>query len=53
MGNTQCKTDKKDSYLWLIILRKLNNKDTPLDKKIHNEYMDIIGIKDFQFDQVY
>lgn len=52
MGNTQCSSDKKDSYLWSIIQRKLLNKDTPLDKKIHNEYMNLIGLKDHQFENV-
>jgi hypothetical protein len=52
MGNTQCSSDKKDSYLWTIIQRKLLNKDTPLDKKMHNEYMNLIGLQEHQFENV-
>ena len=51
MGNSQCTSDKKDSYLWSIIERKLENKDTPLDKKIHNEYLKLVGLKEYQFNE--
>ena len=52
MGNTQCASDKKDNYLWSIIQRKLVNKETPLDKRIHNEYMSLIGLQDHRFENV-
>ena len=52
MGITQCASERKDSYLWSIIERKLGNKDTPLDRKIHNEYMSLIGMKEHQFQDV-
>ena len=51
MGNTQCTSDKSDSYLWSIIERKLENKDTPLDKKIHNEYLKLVGLDHYQFNE--
>lgn len=53
MGNTQCSSEKKESYLWQIVQRKLSNQDTPLDKIIHNEYMNLIGLKDHNFENVY
>ena len=52
MGNSQCGSERKDSYLWEIIKRKQANKDTPLDKKIHNEYMTLIGLSEHQFENV-
>jgi hypothetical protein len=53
MGNTQCASDRKENYLWQIIQRKLNNKDTPLDKKIHNEYLTLIGFSEHKFEDVF
>ena len=50
MGPIQCNTEKKDNYLLLIIERKLENKDTPLDKKIHNEYLQIKGLVQYKFE---
>ena len=50
MGSLNCNIDKKDNYLWLIIERKIQNKDTPLDKKVHNEYLQINGLVQYKFE---
>ena len=51
MGNFHCSSDEsQDIYLWSIITRKLKYKDTPLDKKIHNEYLSIIGMDKYKFE---
>ena len=38
----------------MLIERKLQNRDNPLDMKIHNEYLHIIGFNDYHYleDQV-
>lgn len=51
MGGIECSTDKRNTFLWSIIDRKLENKDTPLDKRIHNEYLNLMGIKEYHFDE--
>jgi hypothetical protein len=50
MGSFQCNTEKKDDYLRIIIERKMDNKDTTLDKKIHNEILRIKGLMEYKFD---
>ena len=42
----ECSTGKRNNYLQSLIERKLDNKDTPLDTKIHNEYLHIFGFND-------
>ena len=44
MGGIECSSSKRQLYLQSLILRKFNNKDTPLDTKIHNEYLNILGL---------
>ena len=51
MGGIECSTEKRNTFLWSIIDRKLENKDTPLDKRIHNEYLNLMGIKEYHFDE--
>jgi hypothetical protein len=51
MGGIECTSDRRDQFLWTIIERKLENKDTPLDKKIHNEYLALMGYNDYQFEE--
>jgi hypothetical protein len=41
MGKIQCTSLKQRSDNWLMIERYLNNINTPLDKKIHDEYYSI------------
>jgi hypothetical protein len=50
MGSLQCNTEKKDDYLRIIIERKMENKDSTLDKKIHNEILRIKGLMEYKFD---
>ena len=52
MGNTNytSKGDKRDSYLFNVIERKWLQKNSTLQKKIHNEYLEIIGIKEMKLD---
>jgi hypothetical protein len=42
----ECSTGKRNNYLQSLIERKLEHKDTPLDMKIHNEYLNIFGFND-------
>ena len=49
MGGIECSSERRDTLI-LIIERKLENKETPLDKKIHNEYLRIIGLEEYKFD---
>lgn len=51
MGGIECNSETRETLLWSIIERKLENKDTPLDKKIHNDYLNLMGLKEFQFDE--
>jgi hypothetical protein len=51
MGGIECTSLSRDTFLMSIIERKLENKDTSLDKKIHNDYLNIIGINHFKFDE--
>ena len=51
MGGVECASEKRNTFLWSIIERKLENKDTPLDKKIHNEYLILMGMKEYQFEE--
>ena len=44
MGKIQCKSANKHQELLAIIESKLENKDTPLDKKLHSEYLRIVGL---------
>src|SRR5574343_1410025 len=50
MGGIECASERKDNFLWSIIERKLENKDTPLDKKIHNEYLSLMGYNEYHFE---
>jgi hypothetical protein len=52
MGGIECASEKRNTILWSIIERKLENKDTPLDKKIHNEYLRLMGLNDFHFEEL-
>ena len=52
MGGIECTTERRNTILWSIIDRKLENKDTPLDKKIHNEYLSLMGYNDLQFEEI-
>ena len=44
MGGIECSSVKRELFLQALIERKLENKDTPLDTKIHNEYLNILGL---------
>lgn len=52
MGGIECTSETRNTILWSIIGRKLENKDTPLDKKIHNEYLTLMGYNDFHFEDI-
>lgn len=51
MGGIECTSETRDTFLWSIIERKLENKDTPLDKKIHNDYLNLLGLNQYQFEE--
>jgi hypothetical protein len=44
MGAFQC-SDNEDRLFLKILDRKIEEKDTHLDRRIHNEYLKIKGLK--------
>lgn len=44
MGKIQCNSTNQNLEIFSIIDRKLLNKDTPLDKKLHSEYLRILKL---------
>ena len=49
MGKVQCVSLKNRSENWLMIEKHLKNINTPLDKKIHDEYYTIKNKKSWLY----
>jgi hypothetical protein len=57
MGKVQCSSVNRNLEILTLIERKLAEKDTPLDKRLHQEYLNILNegrdtdqsVKNFNF----
>jgi|LauGreDrversion4_2_1035121.scaffolds.fasta_scaffold333760_1 hypothetical protein len=43
MGKVQCSSVNRNLEIVSLIERKLAEKDTPLDKRLHQEYLNILN----------